>query len=140
VLALGILVYIQSEFFAFLILFIYSGAITVLFIFLLQFYNINFESKRDTQKTYSFPIIIKTIIGSCFLLLLTAISFILVLDSNFNENWELLNNVMFIDENLIQNLSVLFLANQMYGNITIIIGCILLIGLVVILCIVESSK
>lgn len=141
-LALGILLYVQNEFFSFLILFIYSGAITVLFIFLLQFYAINHDYTRVhiPYKSYNLPIVNKAILGSCFLLLFAEGVSLLWLSSNINENWEILNNRIFADENLIKNLNILFLAHSGQGFITITIGCVLLLGLIVVLCIVGSNN
>jgi NADH:ubiquinone oxidoreductase subunit 6 (subunit J) len=142
VIAIGILIYLQNEFFTFLVLFIYSGAITVLFIFLLQFYNINYEHKQINLNTYNLPmipIVSKGLIGMCVILLFTEISSIFLSFISIDENWELINNQVVVDESLIKNLGILFLANHGYGNIIITVGCILLVALIVVLCIIAPD-
>lgn len=145
IISIGILLYLQNEFFMFLILFIYSGAITVLFIFLLQFYNAVYEHKQNFQNNKSWkiptlPFIIKTLVGSCFLLLFAEVSSIFILTINIDENWELLNSRIFVEESTIKNLSIIFLENQEVGNITTVIGLLLLVGLVVLLCIIGTNE
>lgn len=143
VITFGILLYLKNEFFSFLILFIYSGAIVILFIFLLQLYDITiFRKKKSFKKNTNLWFLSGLFKFFIFFFIFYLCSEIILCFSYFYQlNIAYVNTfqeLFHFENNTLITLSITI--SQYKDKLVILIGLILLISLQTILLIIISKK